>query len=165
MCQYQTSGMHECPWDRQILSPPKTPPYADASAQPERAADRISFLSLSLPPLFSIHNPTVIQSPPASSPSHHVDLHPLLLLAPPPSPPLSQNSHTYQNTKHTAPKNPSHTFHPTPVFSAIRSMRFIVPRSRTRVLSKESFIFSAKWEESRISSPMATVSYVRGNRM
>ena len=57
----------------------------------------------------------------------------------------------------TAAKNPSHTFQPTPVRSAIRSMRFIVLRRRTRVPSNESFIFSAKAVESRISSPIATV--------
>ena len=56
-------------------------------------------------------------------------------------------------------KNPSQTFHPTPVFSAIRNMRFIVPRSRTRVLSKESFMVSAREEEERISSPMETVIF------
>jgi len=57
----------------------------------------------------------------------------------------------------TAAKKPSHAFQPTPVRSAIRSMRFIVPRRRTRVPSNESFIFSARAVESRISSPMATV--------
>ena len=36
-------------------------------------------------------------------------------------------------------------------------MRFIVPLNRTRVLSKESFIVSAREEEDRISSPMETV--------
>jgi len=69
----------------------------------------------------------------------------------------SQNSQTYQNRKMTAAKNPSHTLHPTPVRSAIRSILFIVPRNRTRVLSNVSFILSARAEESRISSPMATV--------
>ncbi|KAI8419234.1 hypothetical protein FOXG_20499 [Fusarium oxysporum f. sp. lycopersici 4287] len=39
------------------------------------------------------------------------------------------------------------------------SMRFIVPRSRRRVESKLSFIFSASAEDSRISSPIATVIY------
>lgn len=38
-------------------------------------------------------------------------------------------------------------------------MRFIVPRRRTRVLSKESFMVSVSAEESRISSPMARVIY------
>lgn len=59
----------------------------------------------------------------------------------------------------TAAKKPSHTFQPTPVRSAMTSMRFMVPRSRSRVESKVSFIFSANAEESRISSPIATVIY------
>ena len=59
----------------------------------------------------------------------------------------------------TAEKKPSHTFQPTPVFCAIRSILFIVPRNRTLVLSKVSFILSASAEESRISSPMAIVNY------
>ena len=61
--------------------------------------------------------------------------------------------------KITAQKKPSHTLHPTPVFSAIRSIRFMVPRSFTRVLSKVSFILSARAEDVRISSPMATVNF------
>lgn len=68
-----------------------------------------------------------------------------------------QNNQTYQNSTTTAAKKPSHTFQPTPVRSAIRSMRFIVPRRRTRVPSNESFIFSARAVESRISSPIAIV--------
>lgn len=36
-------------------------------------------------------------------------------------------------------------------------MRFMVPFNRTRVLSKESFMLSAREEEERISSPMETV--------
>ncbi len=76
---------------------------------------------------------------------------------PPKQPP--QNSQTYQNKTITAAKNPTHTLHPTPVRSAIRSILFIVPRNRTRVLSNESFIRSARAEESRISSPIATVIY------
>ena len=71
--------------------------------------------------------------------------------------PSSYDNHTYQNSKTTAAKKPSHTRQPTPVRSAMRSMRFMVPRSRTRVRSKESFIESAKADEERISSPMATV--------
>ncbi len=63
------------------------------------------------------------------------------------------------NRKATAAKNPTQTFQPTPVLSAIRSIRFMVPRNRTRVLSKPSFILSASFEESRISSPIATVIY------
>lgn len=70
-----------------------------------------------------------------------------------------QNNQTYQNRNITAAKNPNHTFHPTPVRSAIRSIRFIVPRNRTRVLSNVLFILSARAEESRISSPIATVIY------
>lgn len=61
--------------------------------------------------------------------------------------------------KMTAAKNSSHTFQPTPVRSAINSILFIVPRRRSLVESKLSFIFSARAEESRISSPMATVIY------
>lgn len=59
----------------------------------------------------------------------------------------------------TAAKNSSQAFQLMPVFSAMRNMRFIVPRKRTRVFSNESFIFSASAVESRISSPMADVSY------
>jgi len=59
----------------------------------------------------------------------------------------------------TAAKKPSQIFQLTPVFSAIRSILFIVPRNRTLVFSNESFILSASFEESRISSPMATVSW------
>lgn len=68
-----------------------------------------------------------------------------------------QNNQTYQNNKDTTAKNPSQTFQPTPVRSAIRSIRLIVPRTRCLALSKESFIVSASFEESRISSPIATV--------
>jgi hypothetical protein len=39
----------------------------------------------------------------------------------------------------TAAKNPSQTRQPTPVRSAIRNIRFIVPFNLTRVLSNESF--------------------------
>ena len=73
----------------------------------------------------------------------------------PPTPP--QNNHTYAKTAHTAKKNSTHTLHPTPVFSAILNMRFIVPRNRSRVLSKLSFMVSAREEEERISSPMERV--------
>ena len=59
----------------------------------------------------------------------------------------------------TAAKKPSHTLQPTPVFSAIRNIRVIVPFSLADVESKESFIELAKFEESLISSPMARVSY------
>jgi hypothetical protein len=69
-----------------------------------------------------------------------------------------QNSHTQANRHHTATKKPSQTFHPTPVFSAILSILRMVPFNLTLVLSKLSFILSASAEESRISSPMATVS-------
>lgn len=75
-----------------------------------------------------------------------------------------QNSQTYQNRKITAAKKANQTFQPTPVRSAMRSMRFIVPRRRTRVLSNESFIFSASAVESRISSPMANVICVEPGR-
>ena len=67
-------------------------------------------------------------------------------------------SFTYQNKRMTAAKKPSQIFQPTPVFSAIRSMRFIVPFRRTRVFEKPSFIFSASAVESLISSPMALVN-------
>lgn len=75
-------------------------------------------------------------------------------------PPLAlftQNNHTYQKSTLTAAKNPNQTLHPTPVFSAILNILFIVPRNRTLVLSKESFIVSVNLEESRISSPIAIV--------
>lgn len=58
--------------------------------------------------------------------------------------------------KKTANKNTSHTRQPTPVRSAIRSIRVILPRIRTRVLSKVS-LRSVRFEVSRISSPMAIV--------
>ncbi|KAH8193897.1 hypothetical protein TruAng_011939 [Truncatella angustata] len=58
----------------------------------------------------------------------------------------------------TAAKKPSQTFQPTPVRSAMSIILFIVPRSRSRVVSKLSFILSIMAEESRISSPMATDS-------
>ncbi len=57
----------------------------------------------------------------------------------------------------TATKNASHTFHGIPERSAMMSIRFIVPRSLSRVWSKVSFIFSARADESRISSPIAVV--------
>jgi hypothetical protein len=65
---------------------------------------------------------------------------------------------THQNNTHTAPKNATHTFHPTPVFCAMRNMRFMVPRSWLREFSNWSFIFSAKDVLSRISSPMRDVN-------
>lgn len=58
----------------------------------------------------------------------------------------------------TKAKKPTQTFQPTPVRSAIRSILFIVPRSRLRVPSNWSFIFSAKAVESLISPPMAFVN-------
>lgn len=70
-----------------------------------------------------------------------------------------QNSQTYMKIMVTAAKKPSHAFQPTPVRSAMIIMRFIVPRRRNRVESKLSFIFSANADESRISSPIATVIY------
>ena len=69
-----------------------------------------------------------------------------------------QNSQTYANRKNTATKNTSQIRQPMPVFSAIRSMRLIVPFSRTLVFSKVWFICSAKALESLISSPMAMLS-------
>jgi len=54
-------------------------------------------------------------------------------------------------------KNPSQTFHGIPLFCAMTSILFIVPRSRMRVESKVSFILSARAELSRISSPIALV--------
>ena len=98
-----------------------------------------------------VQGKTVLHRP-AGNPNRSQPFPELQLQAP-------QNNQTYQNRKITAAKNPSHTLHPTPVRSAIRSMRFIVPRNRSRVLSNVSFILSARAEESRISSPMATVIY------
>lgn len=57
----------------------------------------------------------------------------------------------------TAAKNNTHTRHPTPVRCAMRSIRFMVPRNRTLVPSKLSFIFSASAVESLISVPIAVV--------
>jgi hypothetical protein len=76
-----------------------------------------------------------------------------------PDPLFPQNSQTYQNRNPTAAKNPSQTFHPTPVFCAILSIRFIVPLIFSLEPSNWSFIFSAREVESRISSPMAIVNY------
>lgn len=59
--------------------------------------------------------------------------------------------------KITAAKNPSQTFQPTPVRSAMIIILFMVPRSLNRVESNVSFIFSASAEDSLISSPIATV--------
>ena len=69
-----------------------------------------------------------------------------------------QKSHTQAKRHQTAMKKPSQTFHPTPVFSAMRSIRRIVPFNLVLVLSKLSFILSTKALESRISSPIAIVS-------
>lgn len=55
-------------------------------------------------------------------------------------------------------KKPSHTRQPTPVRSAMRSIRVILPRSRTRVLSNVS-LRSVRLDVSRISSPIAIVIY------
>jgi hypothetical protein len=66
---------------------------------------------------------------------------------------------TYQNRRIRQKKNPTQTFQPTPVFSAMRSIRFIVPRKRFRVPSNWSFIFSARAVESLISPPIAFVNY------
>lgn len=74
---------------------------------------------------------------------------------------VDQNSQTYMKIRTTAAKKPSQTLQPTPVFSAMTSILFMVPRSRSRVLSNVSFILSIMAEESRISSPMATVSVLR----
>lgn len=41
---------------------------------------------------------------------------------------------------HTAMKNSTHAFHPTPVRSAILSILLIVPRNRTPVFSNVSLI-------------------------
>lgn len=70
---------------------------------------------------------------------------------------LNQNNQMYQNRSMTAAKKPSHTLHPTPVLSAIRNIRRIVPRNLCLVLSKDSFIVSVSFEESLISSPIASV--------
>lgn len=108
------------------------------------------------------------------TPSRTPEFHPLMLAVKeqllPPSPfphhilssickPEAQNNHTYQNRKITAAKNPNQTLHPTPVFSAILNIRFIVPFNFNRLFSNESFIESANFEESRISSPMRCESY------
>lgn len=69
----------------------------------------------------------------------------------------AQNSQTYQKRRMTAAKNPSQTLQPTPVRSAILNILLIVPRNRCLVLSKESFIVSVSFDESRISSPIASV--------
>lgn len=58
---------------------------------------------------------------------------------------------------HTAKKNKTHVFQPTPVRSAIRNILLIVPRNRTPVFSNVSLIWVASALESRISSPIATV--------
>lgn len=58
----------------------------------------------------------------------------------------------------TKAKKASHTFQPTPVLCAIRSIRFMVPLSLLLVFENWSFIFSASAVESRISSPMRRVS-------
>lgn len=68
----------------------------------------------------------------------------------------TQVNQTYAKIKKTAMKNTTHMRQPTPVRSAIRSIRFIFPRRRTRVLSKVS-LRSVRFEVSRISSPMASV--------
>jgi hypothetical protein len=76
-----------------------------------------------------------------------------------------QNSHTYQKSSITAAKKPSQTLHPTPVFSAMRNILFIVPFNFKLVFSNVPFIFSASAEDSRISSPMAIVIYVTGEHL
>ena len=102
-------------------------------------------------------NSHIISSPGAIY-TIHIFSFPSIPHLPPPTPsPHHQNNHTQTKTIQTAAKNPTHTFHPTPVFSAILNIRFIVPLSLTLVLSKESFILSASEEEERISEPMATV--------
>ena len=68
-----------------------------------------------------------------------------------------QNNHTQANNAHTAMKNSSQTLHPTPVRSAIRNIRLIVPFNLTPVFSNVSLIWLASAELSRISSPIATV--------
>lgn len=69
-----------------------------------------------------------------------------------------QDSHTQANRHQTAKKKPSQTFQPTPVLSAILNILLIVPFNFALVLSKSSFILSARADESRISSPIAIVS-------
>jgi hypothetical protein len=68
------------------------------------------------------------------------------------------DSLTYQNRRIKQKKKPTQTFQPTPVFSAMRSIRFIVPRRRFLVPSNWSFIFSARAVESLISPPIALVN-------
>jgi hypothetical protein len=70
----------------------------------------------------------------------------------------AHDSLTYQNRRIKQKKNPTQTFQPTPVFSAMRSIRFIVPRNRFLVPSNWSFIFSARAVESLISPPIALVN-------
>lgn len=74
------------------------------------------------------------------------------------SPSDAQNSQTQANNPHTKMKKPTHTFQPTPVLSAMRSILLIVPRNLTPVPSNWSLIVCARLLESRISSPIAMVS-------
>lgn len=90
---------------------------------------------------------------PTLTPSSHYYPHTLS------SPHELHPNHTHQNSNITTAKNPTHTLHPTPVFSAILNMRLIVPRSLFREFSNWSFIFSVSAVESRISSPMRCVNY------
>lgn len=73
----------------------------------------------------------------------------------------TQPNHTHQNSNITAAKKPTQAFHPTPVFCAIRNIRFIVPLILCREFSNWSFILSAREEDSRISSPMRWVNCTR----
>jgi len=73
-------------------------------------------------------------------------------------PPLStQKSHTYAKTPQTTTKKTTHTRHPTPVVSAMRSIRPIVPLSRSCVFEKLSLRVSAREVEVRISWPIEMV--------
>lgn len=113
-----------------------TPPISLLSFFP--TSPRPSYLSLfSVPPL-SPYRPLPKQQP--------ISIH--------------QNSQTHEKIPITANINTIQTLHPTPVRSAIRSMRFIVPLSRTRVLSKLSFILSARVVELVISADMASDIYI-----
>jgi hypothetical protein len=78
--------------------------------------------------------------------------------SPHPFHPILPYSHTHQNSTITATKNPSHAFHPTPVFWAILNILPMVPFILFREFSNWSFIFSARAVESRISSPMRCVN-------
>jgi hypothetical protein len=69
-------------------------------------------------------------------------------------------SQTYQNRSVTTAKNPNQTFQDMVDLWAILNILFIVPRNLRLVFPKESLRLSARDVEFRISSPIATVSFV-----